>query len=81
MTIASDCSGVIPSIFDGSLCKNGMIIREIRDFKLSLSKVDFRFEGSESNGNAHSVSRFSLDLAPGLHVWFLERPGFLKLYY
>ena len=76
MTIASYCSGVVRSILDGSLGENGMIIREVRDLKLSFSKLIFKFESRVSNGDAHNLTKFSLHLAP---VWFLEPPGFVKL--
>lgn len=78
MIIASDCDGVVRGIHEGSLGENAMIVREIRDMKVALDKVVFKFEGREANGDAHSIARLSLDLAPGRHVWFLEPPGFVK---
>ena len=70
--VASYSKQVVQDINQGTLCNYAAITNEVRARALSFS-CKFIFEGRANNYEAHSLARFSLNLALGRHVW-LDQP-------
>jgi hypothetical protein len=67
--VASDCKQVVSYIADGTLCKYGAVVAEIKAQARQFSECKFVFEGRVSNFEAHGLARHALCFDSGCHVW------------
>ena len=71
LIVASDARQVVKDISNNSMGPYGMVISEIKSRILSFN-CQLVFEGCRSNGDAHSLAKFSLSLARGRHLWLIN---------
>jgi hypothetical protein len=69
--IVSDCKTTIDDIRDGTLGRNGLIIREIRSRSTHLRECSFTFESRASNFEAHNLARHMISWGVGNHLWLV----------
>jgi hypothetical protein len=69
LLVASDCKQVVSDIADGTLCKYGAVVAEIKARARQFSECKFVFEGRVSNFEAHDLARHALCFDSGRHVW------------
>jgi ribonuclease HI len=78
--IASDCLTVVKEI-NGQMYngKNGMILRDISQYRSSFQESVFGHERLEANGGAHRLAKMSTSLDIGRHVWLIDPPDHLYI--
>jgi hypothetical protein len=69
LLVPSDCKQVVSDIGDGTLCKYGAVVAEIKARARQFSECKFVFEGRVSNFEAHGLARHALCFDSARHVW------------
>ena len=65
VVIASDCKGVIQDIANNTGGVYGPVVREVRETSTMFQLCTFKFEGRETNIEAHRLARHALGLYHG----------------
>ena len=71
LIMASDAKQVVQDISSNSRGPYGMVITEIKSKIISFN-CQIVIEGRRTNGDAHSLAKFSLSLAKGRHLWLIN---------
>jgi ribonuclease HI len=73
--LSTDCLNVVRSIAEGNKGAYGHIIQEISARRRLFQAVDIVHEGRSVNVDAHTLTRSSIYLPIGRHVWFQAPPA------
>jgi hypothetical protein len=69
----------VGDIAQGSGGLHATIIKEIRARVDGLNSCNFIYESRNSNVDADSLAKYSLNLAPSRHIWLLQPHDFVTI--